>query len=175
VKRTIVIGLIISLGLPFVGSWVWLDYQKNQVRRTVKHRIMEGLPKEVLTALSFTIDQSSALKWKHSKEFEFQGHMYDVVYTESSNGRMTYWCWHDKEETHFNKQIQDLIASEWMHRPDRLPQQKNLAKIWNIKPIVPQRIQISPQNTLIFNSNHVTKFERILPLFLDFDSPPPEC
>lgn len=72
--------------------------------------MIEGLNKDELVLLKFsTQDIESKLKWKHSKEFEYDGQMYDIV-ERSTEGDTTYfWCWWDYEETALNKQLSDVF------------------------------------------------------------------
>lgn len=59
-----------------------------------------------LVLLKFTFNETqSLLKWEHSKEFEFNGIMYDIIRSESKNDSIFYWCWEDREETELNKTV----------------------------------------------------------------------
>ena len=91
-----------------LGMFGWLQQRRKDVRREVKHQIIAGLERSELVLLTFTPEQHSKLKWKHSKEFEFKGEMYDVVETEVVDGITQYWCWSDDEETVLNKQLFEL-------------------------------------------------------------------
>ena len=51
----------------------------------------------------------SELKWKHSKEFEYKGSMYDIVETSIHGDTTYYWCWWDNKETELNKQLGKVL------------------------------------------------------------------
>lgn len=108
-KKLISILLITSLILPFVGTVTWLNHHKKMVRRQVKHQIIAGIDKSELVLLSFTKEEAEELNWKHSKEFEYNGSMYDIVEADTSNN-IDYWCWWDYKETKLNKQLYKLLA-----------------------------------------------------------------
>ncbi len=42
---------------------------------------------------------TTKLNWKHSKEFEFNNQMYDVVDKVVTRDSIRYWCWWDFKET----------------------------------------------------------------------------
>ena len=110
-KNLISISLLICLILPFVGTVGWLNYQKKQIRRQVKHQIIEGIDKSELVQFIFTVTQTKEeLDWKHSKEFEYKNNMYDIVEADTTNNIVTYWCWWDYKETKLNKQLTKLLV-----------------------------------------------------------------
>ncbi len=110
-KKLTSILLLISLTLPFIGSVSWLNYQKKKVKRQVKHQIIAGINKSELVLLIFSKeDLNTKLNWKHSKEFEFNNNMYDIVEADTTNNIVSYWCWWDSEETKLNKQLTKLLA-----------------------------------------------------------------
>ena len=108
-KIIISILLILSLAVPFGGSFILLQFQKQLIKKEIKNRIISGIDRNDLVILKFTKTESeSKLKWKESKEFEYNGEMYDVVESEFSGDTITYWCWWDREETRLNRQLNDL-------------------------------------------------------------------
>lgn len=68
------------------------------------------LDKSELILLSFTEEQHALLKWKHSKEFEWQGGMYDIVDSTHEGNVIHYWCWWDYEETELNKTLRNSLV-----------------------------------------------------------------
>jgi len=119
--------LFISLILPIAGTYLWLQHQKAVVRKDVKRKIIAGLSKEELVLLKFSLKETlPALKWKHSKEFEYQHQMYDVVAYEFSGDSVKYWCWADNHETKLNKQLADLMNNTLGKDQQRQNNQKRL-------------------------------------------------
>lgn len=109
-KKIISIVLLACLIFPFVGTVSWLNYQKKIIRKQIKHKIIAGIDKSELVLFSFTKNEAERLKWKHSKEFSFNGSMYDIVEADTVGNNITYWCWWDYEETKLNKQLNTLLA-----------------------------------------------------------------
>lgn len=110
-KKLISIILLLSLILPFVGTVSWLNYQKKQVKRQIKHQIIAGIDKSELVQFTFTKAQiKEELNWKHAKEFEYNNSMYDIVEADTTENSLTFLCWWDYKETKLNKQLTKLLA-----------------------------------------------------------------
>ena len=59
------------------------------------------------------------MDWEHSKEFEFKGEMYDVVFTEYIEDKVIYYCWWDNKETKLNKQLAQNLEEILGGKSDR--------------------------------------------------------
>jgi len=103
--------LIFALMLPFVGTFWMHKIQKKQIKRTIKRKIIAGIDKDELVLLKFTEkEKETQLRWEHSKEFEYQGEMYDITASQTVGDTTYFWCWWDFEETKLNKQLGHLVA-----------------------------------------------------------------
>ncbi len=123
--------LILCFVTPAVTTFVFLKYQKKQVKREVKRKIIAGIDKEELVLLKFTKkEQQAELKWEHSKEFEYKGEMYDVVETKVIGDTTYYWLWWDHEETKLNKQLSKLVSFTIGNNPKNQENQKRLNKFF---------------------------------------------
>lgn len=81
--------------------------------------------KELVTFKFSKADTDNKLNWKHSKEFEYRGEWYDIVYTDTLPGdSLQYWLFWDHEETKLNKQLVALVANAINQDPTT--QQKNI-------------------------------------------------
>jgi len=126
-KTPIGIFLLACLLVPYVGTYSWLEYQKQIVRKEVKERIAARLDKNELVFLKFTGKQSETeLSWEHSREFEYKGEMYDVVEKEVRGDSVFFWCWRDCEETDLNRRIEALIGQETEHSSQGRENRRNL-------------------------------------------------
>ncbi len=106
------------------GSLGYLQLEKKKVQKSVKRKIMNGIPKEELIFMAFSSeDLSTKLNWKHSKEFELNGEMYDIVERRETADSAFYWVWWDKEETELNQQVKRIAAEIFGNAPDQ--QEKN--------------------------------------------------
>lgn len=79
--------------------------------------IVNGMDDSQLIAFTFSArDSAEVLQWKHAREFQFAGEMYDVVRFEFAGGDSTrYICWHDREETRLNEQVAALLPTIFGH------------------------------------------------------------
>lgn len=136
--------------------------------------MIAGLNPEELVLLKFTKhDAETLLKWKHSREFEFKGEMYDVVSTEIKGDTTYYRCWWDHEETRLNKQLKKLVLVAFGQNTENKQQQKNLTDF--VKHLF--QSQISDWNSILPNVAFQS-FYNFMPIygspFFSPVSPPPE-
>ena len=89
--------------------------------------MIEGMDQSELVLLKFTHEESQTkLRWVHSREFEYDGEMYDIVEKEESGDTISYWCWWDYEETQLNRKLRDLVADAMGHHPLNKERQERL-------------------------------------------------
>lgn len=121
------IFLCFSLTLPFLGTYTCLKMEKRKVKRAIKARMIEGMNKSELVLLKFTEeDAANELEWEHSREFEYNGQMYDVVEKQQQGDTTYYYCWWDHEETKLNLQLSELVANAMGKNPLNKDKQERL-------------------------------------------------
>jgi uncharacterized protein (DUF952 family) len=111
--KSIITGLLLCCVLidPVVATFTWLHYQKTVVKKEVNRQIIAGIDNDDLILLKFSKEEAQTkLRWEHSKEFEYNQHMYDVVETVTLGDTVYYWCWPDQKETKLNRQLEKLSA-----------------------------------------------------------------
>lgn len=130
-KYQVFIGasFVLGLFLAFCLTFFMLHLEKKAIRRLVKQEILEGFDEADLVRLTFTADEAKQLEWEHSKEFKYQDQFYDVVRTEIADGKVTYVCWLDKQETEVNKKLDHLIADVLDGMPTKNEPSKALNKL----------------------------------------------
>ncbi len=92
--------------------------ERKAIKKAIKHKIIAGIDKEELVLLVFhknEVDQQ--VKWKHSKEFQYKGEMYDIVEKEIIGNEIYYWVWWDKEETVLNQKLANLVRQNFAQNP----------------------------------------------------------
>lgn len=103
--------LILCLVVPATTTFLILQFQKHQLKREVKWKMISGIHKDELVLLKFQVNETKTqLRWEHSMEFEYQDQMYDVVKKEIKGDSIYYWCWWDHKETKLNKQLDQMVA-----------------------------------------------------------------
>lgn len=124
--------MLFSFVAPVATTYIILRYQKKLVKREVKRKIIAGIDKSELVLLKFTDEEKqSQLKWKHSKEFQYKGEMYDIVEKEIRGDTTYYWCWWDHEETKLNKQLMGLVSRALGNNPKNQENQKRFYKFFS--------------------------------------------
>ena len=87
-----------------------------------------NLDKDELVLLKFNDeDANSQLSWKHFKEFEFKGSMYDIVEKELHGDTTYYYCWLDKEETALNQRLDELASLAFGKDPKQKENKEKLS------------------------------------------------
>jgi len=127
VKRLLTILIFLSLAIPFAGTYAWLHFEKRTVKKAIKRKLIAGIDKDELVLLRFSKqDAETKLHWEHSKEFEYNGEMYDVVTSETCGDSVYYRCWWDHEETRLNKKLARLVEDAFSNHPGRTEKQEQL-------------------------------------------------
>jgi hypothetical protein len=87
-----------------------MQQRRHTVKKEIKRKLIKGVNQEELVLLKFSIEDSKTkLKWKHAREFSFEGEMYDVVSTDIKSDSIFYRCWWDHEETALSKKLDRLL------------------------------------------------------------------
>jgi hypothetical protein len=103
---------------PVVTAVLVFHAERKSIRREVKWKMIAGLDDSELVLLRFHKDATKTdLRWKHSREFEYQGQMYDIVKTQESGDSIFYYCWWDYEETQLNRKLSSLVTMAWGSNP----------------------------------------------------------
>ena len=119
-------------------TYLWLNLQKKQVKREVKWEIIEGIDRSELVLIQLSKSEvEEKLEWEHSKEFEFEGEMYDVVEFEETPDSIKYWCWWDHEETALNKNLADVVNNLLGNHPDRKEKEQKVRESKYVRWFVP--------------------------------------
>lgn len=125
--RFISISLFLCLVVPISTAFVWLHVQKLAVKEQMKHEILRSVDRSDLVLVKLTKQNAEVLlSWEHENEFEYQGHMYDLVEQETRNGILYLWCWADDEETDLNRKLNKLLARAANNNPQNNEQQHRL-------------------------------------------------
>lgn len=137
--------------------------------------MIAGMDKSELILLKFTQTEiNTKLNWKHSKEFEYNGQMFDIVEQETFGDTTSYLCWLDRAETKLNKQLRELVAIALGNNPQKQNQQKQLNHF--IKSLYCNQPPVFKLSNLINESTSIYSTE-IFSLLFEIESiptPPPE-
>ena len=83
-------------------------HSQYELKEKMKHAALQQLKNADLTIISLT-DNTNKIYWEDDdeKEFSFNGQMYDLVRTDTLNGRIILYCFNDEKE----QQLIDLYNS----------------------------------------------------------------
>ena len=117
-KSFICISLLFIIALATLFPFAYLKMECKAIKKSIKHKIIAGIDKEELVLLIFNVDEvNQKVKWKHSKEFQYKGEMYDIVEKEIVGDEIHYWVWWDKEETALNQKLAHLVRQNFAQNP----------------------------------------------------------
>lgn len=122
--RLLAITWLFFLLVPFWLYFAILQWEKEEVRHEVKEKIIEGMDRDELELLTFTKKESKNLYWEHSKEFKYQGEMYDIVERRTTQDSVYFWCWWDREESRLNQKLTNLVSGKVHSSPEQKNNQK---------------------------------------------------
>ncbi len=105
--------LILSLLTPFMIFTWFVSIEKQRIKKDVKEKIVSGLDKNELSLIALSVKEAEyKLRWEHSREFEYNGTMYDIVEKKESADSLFFWCWEDHEETSLNRKLSSMVNRE---------------------------------------------------------------
>lgn len=108
-------------------TFVILQIQIKQVKKTVKWQMIAGMDKEELVLLKLSEkEKETQLHWEHAKEFEYKGEMYDIVESNTIGDTTYYWVWWDHQETKLNRKLNKLVSYSLRNNPNNQENQKQL-------------------------------------------------
>ncbi len=155
--------------------YAFLQFEKSTIRREFKHKMVAEINEDELVLLKFTKQETQTkLRWEHSKEFEYNGQMYDIVSKKVKGDSIFYRCWWDFEETALNKKLTKMVAFALNNDEDSRDAQQNLYNyLWSFfcSDILYWQPNPSGYNYIVYNNNYLKVFNsiRLLP-----PTPPPK-
>ncbi len=170
--------LLTFLIIPLQSSFMSIQLRKKILRKEIKRKIIAGLHDDELVKLKFANSEiQNKLRWKHSKEFEFNGEMYDIVKTKKTADSIEYYCWWDSEESKLNRKLIALVVRAFPDLPENKELNFQLSNFY--KSIFFEStcaLKIQKDKNLLFTCNTASFFylsNRILAGFNSINSPPP--
>ncbi len=159
---------------PAMVTYLWLEYQKKQIKREVKWKIIEGIDKSELVLIQLSKSEAAEkLEWEHSREFEFEGEMYDVVEFAETTDSIKYWCWWDYEETKLNKNLAKVVNNLFGNHPDKQKKEQKLISFY--QSLFSEKVFQWQALQFTRISNSFTEYKFILKDYINsIPTPPPQ-
>jgi hypothetical protein len=166
--------LIFCLFLPIFGTIGYLHLEKKKHRKEIRKQIFSGIKENELVVLSFSKEEIlTRLNWKHDGEFEFAGHMYDIVKKDDHGGSITYHCILDHRESRINREIGRAVSRAMGQDPAAKHQTERLANF--LKTLINNTTITAPTPTLNFSvMHHASSITQYHSRSLSPPAPPPK-
>ncbi len=110
-RKVLAFILFTILICPYLFTELLYDLQIYKTRKQVKREIISSLNKSDLVIIKLHRTQIHELRWEHSKEFEYKGHMYDIVYKKIIQDSIYYYTWWDQKESELNNLLDKKLLS----------------------------------------------------------------
>lgn len=107
-------------------------------------------------------------RWIHSREFKYNGNMYDIVKKEETDKQLIVYCINDTEEKKLEEEFEKRVhknSSEDKHIPSIIKYSLSISE-----PVQSEQIGIAQVNQTVFNYWRTDSYKS---LYLDIPSPPP--
>lgn len=109
-KKFLAILFILMLTAPFLGSLIFIKFQKKAIKNEVKTFLLKNTSFNDLYKITLsTKDAKNLIKWENNYEFEYQNKMFDVAKSKINNDSISFWCLQDFKETKFNKKTGIIV------------------------------------------------------------------
>ena len=133
-KTSPLIFLLILL-LPLGSSYISFKLKQYKVHKSIKKQIKKGVSEKDLVLLKIpnSLEAISNPRFKriHSKEFKYEGEMYDIIKQEIKGDTTWYWCVWDKEETALFSNLQELVDKAMSNNSKQQTDKNNLSSYLN--------------------------------------------
>lgn len=167
--------LLLCLIVPFFGAWQFLSIQIHQIREQVHAIVLHNLTEDQKLLLTFSNEDAlTKLEWEHSREFEYNGEMYDVISLEVNGDSTSYLCYHDVRETRAKNELRNVIASALGSTPHNQKSQSHITDfLKTLFPIEPVHFRPIAESTAERNEIKRYQFSATIHLAIP-PTPPPE-
>ena len=117
IKTTSII-LLLALSLNASVYYLYLKLRQTKARKEIKMKIKAGVPEDELTLFYYSEANKHEFDWKHSREFNHRGVMYDIVREENPEpGVRLLYCVTDHQETLLFGNLKKLVTQQEQNLP----------------------------------------------------------
>ena len=108
-------------------------------------------------------------RWIHSREFKYNGDMFDIVKMEEKDDQLIIFCINDTKEKKLEEEFEKKVHKNSLENK-QLPANKNIINVLLSEPIQSEQIRNALVYELSFNNWSADFYQS---LFLEIPSPPP--
>ena len=85
-------------------------WQQARIRREVKSQIKAGVPEDQLHHIAFSNSARNQIDWTRKNfEFRLNGEMFDIVFSETKDDSIHFYCINDREEKLLFENLAELV------------------------------------------------------------------
>lgn len=150
-----------------------MQYQKQNIKRQTKLKLMKGLSENELCSFSFSLNfAENGLNFVNEHEFIINNEMYDIVETRVFGDSVQYTCYHDVKESELKRTLAGIVSQITSSSPENTKQSLKLQYFSNNLYLTQFMIQFrddcTVQEQIIFSRNPASR------LLNEPPSPPPK-
>lgn len=157
------------------GTWIVFKLQQTAVRYEVKQQIKAGVPESDLVTLRIAKvweeTPNARFEREHSKEFRFDGEMYDIIRSRDEGDTTVYICIHDVKESGLFADLERLTEEE-IDQPINKKSRESLQQL-----IAAKYVQKTFSLSFVRSASHIARLPikaQLVSENLQIDSPPPK-
>ena len=167
-RKILSILLVFVLFYSIMGFYLNFKIEQYQVKREIKHKIINNLPEKELTLIKISSGNSGKIKWmEEDKEFRYNGKMYDVVKIKKVNDTTYYYCFNDEKESKLLSHLDNLVKEQTGNSKSRTIQKKQVTDYFFQQILFAQFVSKEPIKYFSYSSVYKSVIKDVL-------SPPPK-
>lgn len=172
-KKAIALFLLLIISVHIGGTFLIFKYQQHRVRKEIKRKLKLGVPDPELNFILVNHTNRHLLEWMHSREFRYQGTMYDIIRKKViDENTIEYCCINDKKEASLFAHLDEEVNKNMQNRGQAGNASRNLLKLISFPFQLPE---INENITIVKELTRVEAYHLIsTTFFLEIPSPPPE-
>ncbi|HEX8516089.1 MAG TPA: hypothetical protein VF868_07805 [Bacteroidia bacterium] len=127
-KRVLTFFLLSIFLFNTMGYFVVFKIGRDHIKRALKQDIENGILHTSISTIVIPNTELNDLSWLEHDEFEYNHERYDVLRIAEDENSTTFYCIHDKKETHLfsklSKHVKDHVAQN--KQPFKHSKSKNI-------------------------------------------------
>lgn len=157
-KHLLAVLLLATFSWQLIGFFTYFECERLRIRREIKQRIKESVPDDQLHVLVFSANEMKQLVWHKPTEFQFNGHLYDIISRRATKTGWELHCINDIQETHLMANLSAATADNMSKSAPHSPLKRILKVI--------QTTYTAPANTAVL----IPRWQSYLPRLFHYFS-----
>ncbi len=169
-KKSVTIFILLLFIVNIAGYYIPFFLIRSYIRNEMNNQIKNNINLQSILTLTFPLkDKPAGFVWiRKQKEFQYNNEMYDIVKTENSKDKITYYCLKDNDEKNLNDIFYILIEKNHTDNGKRKYNYKNELSKYTLS-----------SNSLLLNANNPALQNVIVTYFykrpfIKINLPPPK-